>query len=292
MTVVDKSKFVLVEYNDVPYPEGLSSDIKEIAAHLDKNEIKVAEKYSLHTEYSYGKRKFDSDLISKFPELKASHKDGIPQLWKSDKWAEEFAEFVLELTKDNPSPVVIEVHPPFNDYCDIAAFLKRYTIFETKIHQTHPNTIIVVENRSGSVYRGGRFIVGKAKEIVELCKQIKTNNINLGVVLDFPQLLTAEGMDTLKFNGDKYLSLVEDISKRREVIKGIHIWGKKKSDSGRWVAHVGTLDTYFGDNQESKRKFIAGIEQVCNDDKKRFLVPEVNSGATDLAAIISDLFTE
>mgnify|MGYP003299316970 CR=1 FL=1 len=120
-------------------------------------------------------------------------------------------------------------------------------------------------------------------------EKIKDNDIRLGVVLDFPQLLTAEGLNTLKFNVDKYLSLIDDISKHREVIKGIHIWGKKKSASGRWVAHAGTLDTYFGGNADAKISFIAGIHRVCNDGRKRFLVPEVNSGADDLAEIIADL---
>lgn len=285
------NKFILIEYNNVPYPEGFNSEIKEIAGHLDKNEIEIAEKYSLHTEYSYGARKFDSELIASFEELKSSHKNGVPQLWKSDKWAEEFAEFVIALTKDKNAPTVIEIHPPFNDYCDIDLFLKRYTIFENRIHKVYPETIIVVENRSGAIYKGGKFIVGKAKEIAELCRKIMENNVNLGVVLDFPQLLTAENIDTLKFNEDKYLKAIEDISKYREIIKGVHIWGKKKSESGRWVAHAGNLDTYFGNNQENKTAFINGIKSVCDDNIKRFLVPEVNTGAEDLACIINDIFT-
>ena len=253
--MIDKNRFTLVEYNGVPYPEGFASNIKEIAAHFDKCEIEAAENYSLHTEYSYGKRKFDSRLMSRFTELKSSQKDGVPQLWKSNKWAEEFAEFIFELTKGKNPPTVIEIHPPFNDYCDIDSFLNRYTIFEKRIHSVYPNSVIVIENRSGAVYKGGKFVIGKAKEIVELCQKIKDKDISLGVVLDFPQLLTAEGMDTLKFNVDKYLSLVDNISKHREVIKGIHIWGKKKSASGRWVAHAGNLDTYFGENAISKSAF-------------------------------------
>ena len=47
------NKFILIEYNNVPYPKGFNSEIKEIAGHLDKNEIETAEKCSLHTEYSY-----------------------------------------------------------------------------------------------------------------------------------------------------------------------------------------------------------------------------------------------
>ena len=30
---------------------------------------------------------------------------------------------------------------------------------------------------------------------------------------------------------------------------------------------------------------------VCNDNIQRFLVPEVNTGADDLACIINDIFT-
>lgn len=288
--MVDKNRFALVEYNGVSYPEEFDSVIKEIAAHFDKCEIEAAENYSLHTEYSYGKRKFDSSLMSGFPELKSSQKDGVPQLWKSNTWAEEFAEFIFELTKGKNPPAVIEIHPPFNDYCDIDSFLDRYTIFEKRIHSVYPDSVIVIENRSGAVYKGGKFVIGKAKEIVELCQKIKEKDISLGVVLDFPQLLTAESMDTLKFDVDKYLSLVDDISKHREVIKGIHIWGKKKSASGRWVAHAGNLDTYFGENAIYKSAFVEGILKVCNDDMKRFLVPEVNTGAEDLSQIIEDIF--
>jgi hypothetical protein len=288
--MIDRNKFIFIEYNGVPYPEGFTSNIKEIAAHLDKNEIETAEQYSLHTEYSYGKRKFDSPLISNFGELQSAQKDGVPQLWKSDKWAEQFAEFIIALTTGKNTPTVIEIHPPFNDYGDIDLFLERYKIFEEKIHTAFPETIIVIENRSGAVYRGGRFIVGKAIEIVELCQKIKDNNINLGVVLDFPQLLTAENIDTLNFNAVKYFTAIDNIAEHREIIRGIHIWGKKKSESGRWVAHAGNLDTYFGNNPDNKAIFIEGIARVCNDDLQRFLVPEVNTGADDLACIVKDIF--
>lgn len=230
---MDRKRFIFVEYNGVPYPDGFASGIKEIAGHFDKCEIEKSEKYSLHTEYSYGKRNFNSKSILNLETLKTSHKDGVPQLWKSDKWAEEFAEFVITLTKSKTAPIVVEIHPPFNDYCDIDLFLERYKIFEKKIHERYPETIIVIENRSGAIYKGGRFILGKAKEIAELCQKINDNNINLGVVLDFPQLLTAENIDTLKFNKDKYFSSINTIAEYRQNIKGIHIWGKKKSEKGR-----------------------------------------------------------
>lgn len=287
---MERKSFCFVEYNGVPYPVGFASDIKEIAGHFDKYEIETSEKYSLHTEYSYGKRKFDSELILNFEALRTSHKDGVPQLWKSDKWAEEFADFVITLTKNKTAPIVVEIHPPFNDYCNIDLFLERYKVFEKRIHEAYPETIIVIENRSGAIYKGGRFVLGKAKDIAELCQKINDNNINLGVVLDFPQLLTAENIDTLKFNKEKYFSAINTIAEYRQNIKGIHIWGKKKSEKGRWVAHAGNLNTYFGNNQEYKAVFIKGIVAVCNDDVQRFLVPEVNTGAEDLACIVNDIF--
>ena len=33
--------FTLVEYNGVPYPEGYTADIHEVAGHLDKDSIEV-----------------------------------------------------------------------------------------------------------------------------------------------------------------------------------------------------------------------------------------------------------
>ena len=120
--MLSKDSFVFIEYNGVPYPEGYSAEIREVAGHLDKNTIEDVEKYSLHTEYSYGKRKFDTPRLSAFPVLREANKDGVPQLWKSDEWAEEFADFIIGFTQDHNSPEIIEIHPPFNDYCSLEEF--------------------------------------------------------------------------------------------------------------------------------------------------------------------------
>lgn len=290
MMKLSKQQFIFVKYNDVEYPQDFSADIHEVAAHFDKTEIEAFDKYSLHTEYSYGKRKLDSAIILKYPNLQEANKNGVPQLWKSCDWASEFADFIIDLVDDNSAPKIIEIHPPFNDYCSIEEFVDRFKIFESKIHTTFPDTTIVIENRAGSIYHGGRFLFGKAKEIVTLAETIKSHKLNLGIVLDFPQLLTAENIDTLKFKTEKYTSAIESISTHRDLIRGIHIWGKKKSPSGRWVAHCGNLDTYFNSEYEPQQAFIDGIYQICNDKAIRFLVPEVNSGANDLAEIMYTLF--
>ena len=281
--------FELIEYNGIPYPEGYISKIKEIAGHLDKERIEKEECYSLHTEYSYGKRKFESSILEKYKTLREANKSGVPQLWKSEEWAKEFASFVFELTEGKNPPQIVEIHPPFNDYSDIEHFVKCYKVFEKEIRQVYPNTNIFIENRSGTVYRGGRFVVGRADEIVALCKVIENHDLDLGIVLDFPQLLTAERIDTLKFNADKYMAAVKKIYVYQHLIKGIHIWGKKKNPKGRWIAHCGTLDTYFGGNVENKNVFINGIARICDDGSRRFLVPEVNSGVDDLKRIITDI---
>lgn len=283
--------FILVEYNNLPYPEGYTAQIQEVAAHFDKDAIDPQCAYSLHTEYSYGKRKYNTELISKYPALISANKDGVPQLWKSAEWASEFADFIVDLVDGHSTPTIIEIHPPFNDYCSLAEFADRFRIFERKIHDACPDVIVVIENRAGSVYHGGRFLVGKAKEIVALCDLIKSEKLNLGVVLDFPQLLTAENIDPLKFKIEKYQSAIQAIAEHRDLIKGIHIWGKKKSATGRWVAHAGNFDTYFGGNDAVKEIFLSGIREICKDGLPRFLVPEVNSGSSDLKVIIQDLIS-
>lgn len=282
-------RFILVEYNGLKYPEGYSAQIHEVAAHFDKESISPEGVYSLHTEYSYRQRDFDSERISRFSILRESHKDYVPQLWKSEAWAQEFADYIISLTAGHIAPSVIEIHPPFNDYCSLDDFSERYRVFEERIHSVHPETIIVIENRAGTVYRGGRFLVGKATEIAALCELIKQDKLKLGVVLDFPQLLTAENIDPLKFKTEKYQTAIDTISPYRNFIRGIHIWGKKKSASGRWVAHSGNFDTFFGGNVDVKNTFLSGLRQICSDGHSRFLVPEVNSNAEDLLSIISDI---
>lgn len=281
-------KFTYVQYGGHPYPDGIIPDLVEVAGHFDKEAIPDIPNYSLHTEYSYGKRKFDTDLMSGFLHLPADNKDGVPQLWKSAAWAEEFARFILTLAAEQHAPSVIEVHPPFDDYCDVQAFVERYKVFEEMIHSAWPGVPIVIENRAGSVYRGGKFVLRKAVDIVRLSHLIISENVDLGIVLDFPQLLTGENIRPDRFDKDKYKNIINLIYPYREYIKGIHIWGKKKSVNGRWVAHNGNLDDLFPVKEE-KELFLKGIKAICNDGRTRFLVPEVNSGAEDLASVVRDV---
>ena len=123
-------RFIFVKYHKKKYPEDITPDLVEVAGHFDKDKIDDVENYSLHTEYIYGKRKFSSELIKKYPELCEANKKEIPQLWKSKKWAEEFAHFVFDLTLNHTAPKVLEIHPPFSDYCNLEQFIERYSTFE------------------------------------------------------------------------------------------------------------------------------------------------------------------
>lgn len=56
-----KACFKMVKYHSKEYPNDISLGICELATHFDIDKIVVyGERYSLHTEYSYGKRNFSS----------------------------------------------------------------------------------------------------------------------------------------------------------------------------------------------------------------------------------------
>lgn len=287
---MDISNFKLVQYKKLEYPKGLVPVLKEVPGHFDKSYIKEKGEYSLHTEYSFTSRKLNSDIITKYIHLKESNKKWVPQLWKSNEWASEFADFIFEITSLCEAPKVIEIHPPFKEYCNLNEFVERYSIFESKILEKYTDTKIVIENRAGSRYSGSNFLFSKTDDIIELCNTIKDNKLNLKVVLDFPQLLTAEHIDTLNFDMIKYHQCIDKLCNYSIYIAGIHIWGKKPGKNGTLTSHVGNLNTYFGDNILAKNEFIKGISKVCNDGIQRYLVPEVNSGNDDLESLMSDLF--
>ncbi len=172
------TSFEMIKYHGQEYPADVPLRIEEIAAHLDITSIGGRLEKSLHTEYSYGKRKLNSHLIAKYPELFDAQKDNVPQLWKNDSWALQFAVFLFEFVGSEPAPKVIEIHPPFNDYTDLSGFVRSYSGFEAKIKDRFPEVEILIENRCGSVYRGGRFVLSKVKDTLEMAQSIGFHNIS------------------------------------------------------------------------------------------------------------------
>ena len=55
-----------------------------------------------------------------------------------------------------------------------------FQAFEENIHDVYPGTVIVIENQAGKRYRGGNFLVGKAKEHSARCNVIYERELNLG----------------------------------------------------------------------------------------------------------------
>src|SRR6056297_2252870 len=105
--------FKPVKYYYKKYPEGIDPKLEEVAAHFEKDKINPNMKYSLHTEYSYLRRKFSSELLDGLNVINNAHKGHIPLLWYNKKWSEEFSVFIEKLTENHQPPENIEIHPPF-----------------------------------------------------------------------------------------------------------------------------------------------------------------------------------
>lgn len=274
-------RLIAVKYHNKIYPDGINISIEEVAGHFDVGKINPTGKYSLHTEYSYGKRSFDKPILEKCGNIIKANRDGVPQLWFSKEWSLSFAYYIEELTKGYPPPELIEIHPPFKDYMkDIQSFVDIYQYFEEKISSLFPNTIILLENRCGSIYRGSRFLIMRAEDIVSLVEEIKKRKLKLKITLDIPQLFTA--YPGALNSADKMMNVLDKLKPITCYIYGIHIWGKRKSENARSIAHVGDLNSYFDYNGDLKQLFLAKIAEIFNDNIERYLVLEVNSGNEDI----------
>jgi len=243
---------------------------------------------SLHTEYSYTKRKLNTELINQFPIIRKANKNGIPQLWISGEWAKAFAKFLFKLAGDR-IPKVIEIHPPFQDYCPtVESFLEKYIIFEKTIKRNWPNVEILIENRCGTMYKGAPFLISQRKDMAALVNGLDNSNLVLHIALDVPQLLSSYG-GPLHMDAGAINRIISRLSAIKHRIKGIHLWGKKKGKTAKYVSHAGDLDSYFADDQIKKQTFVKTLADLLDDNTPRYFVPEVNSKSEDLTSIIHDM---
>ncbi len=276
------------------YGDGIKPKIKEVPGHFDikkedfRKEIGTGMKYSLHTEYSYGERKFYNPIFNKLKSLKKASPNGIPFLWFDDDWGEEFSQFIENLINENRAPTIVEIHPPFRGYCsDLGVFLKRYSIFEGLMIEKYPETKIVIENRTGSKYKKSEFLVSDNRDIKDLLDELKKRKLKLELMLDIPQLLGAlskkrwEPLNQSRLE-DVKSSFLDIGEENKELIAGIHIWGRKKR------AHLGTLDSLF-ECRRLKENFLEFISDYFDDGRQRYIVPEVNSKQEDFTSIVEDL---
>lgn len=284
-------KLIPVKYHNKSYPDSVVPLLDEVAGNLDSKQISMHMPYSLHTEYSYMKRNLDSALVSDLEELKAATKNGIPQLWKSAKWSEQYALFIKRLIGDSIAPEVIEIHPPFRDYCEsLETFWERYMVFFDCISAQYPNTKIIMENRCGTMYAGAPFLFSTCDDILRLCKFLAKGHTELGVIVDYPQLFSAEKIRMDHIVPDKILCFNECLRPYANSVDAIHLWGKRKGEnSNRWSPHTGDLNTFFGNDMETKELFLASMQNAFCDEKARYFVPEVNSSEEDLKSIVNDL---
>lgn len=283
-------ELIPIIYHSKRYPPNIRSNIEEIAANLDKSTINPRMSYSLHTEYSYMKRELDNTLINNYKHLKECHKKYIPQLWKDNDWAREYAYFIIDLVGNNKEPLIIEIHPPFNDYCETYnKFFEIYSEFEKIIISKFPDVKILIENRNGTLYTGGKFLISNGESILNFLEELEETDNRLRLVLDYPQLFSAENKKMDNLNVDKIVEFNKKLKKYASYVAGFHLWGKRKSPKGRWAAHTGDLNSFFSNNKENKDKFLKSLVETFNDDIPRYFVPEVNSSEKDLHSIIKDL---
>jgi hypothetical protein len=219
-------------------------------------------------------------------------------LWRNKEWANDFLKYIDWLIGSNKPPEVLEIHPPFNDYCSsFYEFLEIFNIFYQDFKNKYPATTIVIENRFGTRYKGGKFLLSKCSDILEFCIILNNSNIDLKIVLDYPQIFSAETDRKKEENWmganpsqllDKIILFNQDIKKYNKIIGGFHMWGKLKTGN-RWTPHAGNFNNFFSNNYSMKKKFLTSVFSTFNDGIYRYFVPEINSGKNDLHSIVNDM---
>ena len=288
-------KLIPVKYHKKAYPIPIRPRLIEVAGNLDSKQIYTGQPYSLHTEYSYGRRNFDSELLEGLSELKNAHHDKVPQLWASKQWSQEYAIFIKRLVGRSIPPEIIEIHPPFLDYCsDVDIFWERYLVFYDSINSVFPDTKILIENRCGTTYPKSAFLLSTCGDMLRFCEFFSNGHSELGLIVDYPQLFSAEKikMDQLKL--DKILKFNQELKRYTDMVGAIHLWGKQKREGKnpgtfRWTAHCGDLNTFFSGDFEKKMTFLASMKETFDDSTERYFVPEVNTTEEDLQSIVADL---
>jgi hypothetical protein len=282
-----------IGYKD--YPPRVRPALVERPGHFDITTVRVTGRYSLHTEYSAGARKWNSPVVKQFPALTNAQKHGVPELWRSRDWALQFAEFIVAITPSGNPPEVVEVHPPFLNYCPSAAtFIDLFIEFEAAMKRRAQNTLIVIENRCGTRYaapRGSRkspFLVAETADILNLCHALEARKSSLGIALDIPQLLTAHGVTPDMMTAGRLRRLLDPLVEVRDRIASLHLWGKKIQHGAFGAAHNGDLSDYFGGREYDKVQFLACLREILSDGKRRYILPEVNSNAASIS-IVNDL---
>jgi hypothetical protein len=243
--------------------------------------------------------------------------DSYPNLWMSDEWTKEFGEF-LEIVsgffEERNRIRVVELHTPRRSkVSSIDEFMDRLKQFYNNVAPLFPKAEFVIEN-SYNKY----FLFAKPEEIKVLsdridkekkdCKNSFSNEYNdfrVGIALDIPQLLYSTELRrcTDDVTEVKIKNLFDELKSAQHNIISIHISGSRSKSEGcekLGHSHSGDLYTLFdhkwskenGDPSDKvkglKLSLLEGINLILSDEKKRFMVPEINDKKS-LPSIIDDL---
>lgn len=305
-------------YGNKKYPKDITPKIQEVSAHFDSKITKTNLEYSLHTEYSYLPRKFTSSACNNLSAIKETNCSRVPKLWFNEDWVNDFIRFILQFIEDAKAPKIIEIHPPFSDYCkNLSKFVELYKKFESEILSVFPDTDILIENRYGSRYSGGTFVLSTVNDLNRLAELISSNSLKLRIALDIPQLFSAHGLTIENFSKYGISELFINLKPIKHYIAGIHLWGKCYGRGNRIISHAGTIDSYFkglncknltsnvktlnsymdvknsfdliSPKNRIKDHFLGELYDLLNDGSKRYFVPEVNTKPEHLQLIVMDL---
>lgn len=298
-------KFIPVKCSSKNYPLDIKPEIQEISSPFGTEKLKIDRNIrylSLHTDPGFPWKRdkiLSSKLLQEFPTIKSNFTNyNISKLWINEAWSKEFSGFLTKLTEgiERQTIKVIEIHPPFDSYCNsLESFLDIYAEFEKEVLKEFPSTIINIENRStpDKTRKPGKFLISTSDDIIKLSDLILKKNLRLQLVIDIPHLFTAYYKDTLlsEMMIRKALAPLKDIM---GIVSSTHIWGfgPQYIPEGSEIKiigkpHSGDFNTYF-DNDQVKACFLQEIKNLFNDGKKRYFVPEVNN-TNNVQSIVNDL---
>lgn len=277
-------RLIRLRYGKQPTLDSGSVMMREVPAHLDVKGLKVDGPYALHTEYASKSRAFDSPLLEGLETLKASQRRGVPELWTSKTWSEEFGQFIFRLVGSSAPPDVIEIHPPFAcTTSTIEDFFENYGTFEAIVRDRFPSCEFVIENRAGSKHPSP-FLVSGVDSIVALGQSLATRSLRLRIALDLPQVYTAH-WGCKQQVGMEGLDLIKRLHPIHAQIHTLHLWGRGASGG----AHSGGLDGLFAPGSGAKEACLSELCQMLDDGgPDRHLVLEVTR-QNDMEAILADL---
>lgn len=261
------SQFELVGFGRKEYPAGIPIRLYTLPGDFDIQPFRVDVPYILNTEKAFYPSRFSSSALDTCDEIGRWQIEQFPQLWSNDRWAAQFALFILRLTQFSAPPEVIELYPPFfNCGGDIEEFLDRYSVFEYFIQRVYPETELVLLNRHTSFNRFG-YLISKAEELAETAELLRRKRLSLKIGVDIPELLIFEKA----FTPSRIRYVFETLSPIRDSVSGFHLRVPGfRLDARAWDA------------------VLFYLMELTNDDKVRYLVPEVKE-RRNLAHLIYDL---